>query len=74
MKIKAVCQIIGHMWTYGHMRTHVMKKSESLSDRFLLGVSEFLMMITICGQMIISNDASGFDQKSSQKSLKNEDL
>ncbi len=29
MKIKAVCQMIGHMWTYGHMRTHAMKKSKS---------------------------------------------
>ena len=42
-----------------HRKKSKRKKSESLSDRFLLGVSEFLMMITICGLMIISNDASG---------------
>ena len=42
-----------------HRKKSKRKKSESLSDRFLLGVSDFLMMITICGLMIISNDASG---------------
>ena len=42
-----------------HRKKSKRKKSESLSDRFLLGVSEFLMMITIYRLMLISNDASG---------------